>query len=696
MDVSVILKLVDRLSQPAKKARASLAGLQKTTTNITNATRGAQRATRGLTQQQFALGRAVVETRRRFMASLPAYEAAGRRIGAGIRLMGTGIRDAGVQATRMSRLGLRWGGRAAAASGLSVAGIVAMGRAYANTVDEQAKFARQTGFTIQRLRELDFVAGRQGVSASELSTSLDGLNRRMGELRTGRGSLNSFLKRADPKLLRGLKASKSPGEAFDLMIGALSRIEDPARRAALAQAAFGRSGMVMVRIAELGADGLADMSAEARRLMGVLGDLAGPEAEAYNDAWGDVGTTIIGLRDSIASKLLPVLTPLMLDLRDWIAANRELISTGVVDFIRNLGEGIKSTDWGGMVADVRATAEAVRWVVDAIGGWHWALLGLLALPFLPAMALFAKGAVKFAVGVGKVALITSRALAPLFRLPVIVAAARGLAGWLLRIGAALVSWPVAAVATGLYIVWRNLDRFRARLGQATDGFRRMGDGAARFARGVVAGDLRGALAGLGETALGVKDVTVAAIATVGELARGVLAEIDGLFGTDLTGRFDGLVNYLEGLNLFPIGRAVLTSFWEGLKSVGEDLLAWARGIGERIRAALTFNISLPQLPAFLGGGGDAGGAVAGAAIGGSINAPPRTAMDVINEIDQSRTLDQDVGVKVHAPVTVNAVTNASPEAIGAGVAAGVERGVRRGLGGLHDGGAAGSSFMGAP
>ncbi|MBB4018341.1 hypothetical protein GGR16_003388 [Chelatococcus caeni] len=676
LDIDVILKLVDKLSAPAKKAKASLAGVEQTTKEVRKATDAATKSTRGLTRQQFGLGRAVIQTRRRFLSSIPAYEAAGRRIGLGIRSMYDGVALAGRQATTAARLGVRVGTRLAAAGGLSFGGLVAMGRAYANVVDEQAKLARQTGFTIQRLRELNFVAGRQGVSGSELATSLDGLNKRMGELRTGRGSLVSYLKRANPKLLGQLRKSKGPEAAFDLMIDALSKIEDPARRAALAQAAFGRSGLVMTRIAELGKDGLADMTAEARRLMGVLGGEAGSEAEAFNDALGDVTTTIIGLRDAIASKALPVLTPMLVQLRDWIAANRELVSTGIVDFVRAFGEMLGRFDLNQVIADVRGIADAVRSVADAVGGWKTLGYAAIAVYFVRPLNKLRQSLFKLASGVAAIGANTVRAFAPLAgyflrssgAVEGLRNALRGLslrgvliAGGALAIGSMILDDLKRTREERLALInenWEAADTLNSWMENETAfgrWFRRTNDRVQEWK---------------------------------GEVARSIGEVID-----DIKAMF-------AEIDLTEIGRSILMSLWEGMKSVARDIKAWIANLGSEIRSALTIDWSA-MVPDWVRNtiGWQKPSASSNSPAGpvAQPTAPvPRMLSDVVNEIDQSQTLNQNMPVNVSNTVNIKTSSPSTAAEIGRAAAGAVERGTRRALGALHDGGMAGPAFLGSP
>lgn len=318
-------------------------------------------------------------------------QAAFQRLSAGLRGFGAGI--GGV--TR------RVAGLTAALTGLSgvagLAGAALMLKRYAESTDELAKFSRQIGFAVQSYRELQFVAERQGVSQEKLKSSMVALTKRVGELKNKTGSLYSFLKKSNPQLLKQLETTESTEKAFGLLLGALEKIEDPTERAALAAAAFSRSGVDMTRIAEAGAGGIASLRAEFRRLAGTMTKEDAANAEKYQDALTNLSKALGGAGFEAARRVLPELTPLIKDLTDVIADNREFIGEKAGQAVRAIGESLKSVDWAQMAQNLTETASALTSVGEALGGFGIAMLGLVLLR--PASAgLFAFAAGIFLVG----------------------------------------------------------------------------------------------------------------------------------------------------------------------------------------------------------------------------------------------------------------------------------------------------------
>lgn len=260
------------------------------------------------------------------------------------------------------RLGL--GGLVATLGGAaSVAGIKRFVDGYATAGDELAKFSRRAGIAAQTYAELRHVAALAGVEQEQFDKAMVKMTRNLGELRAGQGSLHTFLNKASRPFAKMLKGVKSNEQALLLLLEGMGKLEDPSSRAALAAAAFGRAGQMMTLMLEGGTDGLAEQRAEFRRLHGVIDGQALKDAEAYVDANQRLKISIGGAAQEIGRRLIPVLSPLMDRLTEWLAANRELVGQKVAEWVVAAGRGVKAL--GGFLADVwRVTSD----VVDAIGG----------------------------------------------------------------------------------------------------------------------------------------------------------------------------------------------------------------------------------------------------------------------------------------------------------------------------------------
>jgi hypothetical protein len=270
------------------------------------------------------------------------------------------------------------------------AGIAAVGVATQKTAeagDQFAKTARVIGMTAEAFQELDYAAKMSGVD--NLKGSLEKLNKSMSDLKDGSGTLTSYLKQNNSQLLNQLKNVNSNEDAFSLLMDAINKAPNEFNRAALAQAAFGKSGQEMILLAGEGADGIAKLREEARKY-GVISNEAAANSEAYLDAQARLKAAIAGVANELTAGLLPGLT-------DTI--------TGMADFIAGID------DWEGIltavgIALVSVTAAVTAFVVASKGAAIVeAMAGAIktlsiALTTGPAGAIaLAVGAVAVAVGV---------------------------------------------------------------------------------------------------------------------------------------------------------------------------------------------------------------------------------------------------------------------------------------------------------
>ena len=172
-----------------------------------------------------------------------------------------------------------------AAMAAAAAAMATMVQKTAEAGDNYAKTSRIIGITAETLQELEFAAKQSGISGEMLKGSLEKLNKGMGDLKTGSGALQSYLEKNDKSLLANLKSAKSNEEAFSLLMDGIKRAPDSFQKAALAQAAFGKSGQELINFAETGADGIAALREEARKYGIISNDLAA-ESEKYIEAQG--------------------------------------------------------------------------------------------------------------------------------------------------------------------------------------------------------------------------------------------------------------------------------------------------------------------------------------------------------------------------------------------------------------------------
>lgn len=292
---------------------------------------------------------------------------------------------------------LRWGAiGAAAAAGTAGAAFIKFGKQSADALDDQAAFAKQINFSADSLRTLQGVAKRYNVDQEQLRGGLQKFTTLYGRLQQGQGGFFTYLKKTNPALLEQFRHTKSGQEAFLLLSDAIAKTADPAKRAALAKAA-GLSQQFLRFFAD-GPDDLRKTIAEVIRLQGRLGAKAFQDAADYGDAMDNIGLAWEGLRDRLAASALPVVNPLLKDLADFVASNREGIVSGFKEIATDVGGGLREfgtwasglkagdfrafwaelKDGGAAIRDIAAGIKDLFAAIKEFGGWKAVIGAIIA------------------------------------------------------------------------------------------------------------------------------------------------------------------------------------------------------------------------------------------------------------------------------------------------------------------------------
>lgn len=207
--------------------------------------------------------------------------------------------------------------------------------------DEIDKTSKLIGIGSTALQELQFAAMRENVSNETLVNSLQKLNKNVGDLKIGSGSLHTVLKATNPTLEKQLRNVKSNEEAFNLIVKAVNKAPNVFKKAQLAQAAFGKSGQDMLKLIDLGPEGIAKLRKEAQKLGIVLDEGAIAKAAEFADASDNMNSAITGLKNNIGVGLMPVVQRIVEKITKWATENRELIKAKLAEFADKFAKGLQ-------------------------------------------------------------------------------------------------------------------------------------------------------------------------------------------------------------------------------------------------------------------------------------------------------------------------------------------------------------------
>lgn len=324
----------------------------------------------------------------------------------GVKRASTGLNSA---ATHAARFQDKMGGAFARAGQLigAYAGFRALKSLtsdYAKGADAVAKFSSGLGINAQEYQKLTFAAELSGITMEELNMALPKFAKSAADAADGSKAMADAFGRAGLKL----KGGQFLGDPIDMLKAfsdGLKNVKDPIRKAQILQNSFGRAGKKMGVLMSQGSEGIKKAMEEAKKYGHVLSSGQLKAAEKYNDEMLRARSIMIGIRNAIASKLLPALTKQLTAFRTWWVEGRNAehalralklvaIFTGIViaqlfgaSVIRNVKIFVQGI-WAGVQA-LRAMGLAGAFAAIKI----WAIIAAFAL-----VALLIEDLIGFAQG----------------------------------------------------------------------------------------------------------------------------------------------------------------------------------------------------------------------------------------------------------------------------------------------------------
>jgi hypothetical protein len=227
----------------------------------------------------------------------------------------------------------------------------------AGRFDEIAKTSVRLGMSTDALQKYRYAADKAGVSNEQLNTAFMFLNKGLGN-----GTLVTALEKIDSGLARQVSRAPDSASAFKIISDSMSREGDVAKRTAAMMAAFGRSGNALVTMLPT----LTDELKNAEKYGNIIPHGALTTAELFNDTLSRVKSMVQSFGDTVRGAAIQYLTPLLIKLQEWIAANRELIREKITAFIEGAVKAINRAYRG--IKLLSPVISAVREAVKRIAG----------------------------------------------------------------------------------------------------------------------------------------------------------------------------------------------------------------------------------------------------------------------------------------------------------------------------------------
>lgn len=338
-----------------------------------------------------------------------------------------------------------------AISALSIGGLKTAVQNFAALGDEIVKGAKRVGLSTAEFQRWKYVAGQSGVSAEGLQSSMGRLNRAIAQAAAGKNKdLAALFKRAGISLRDTNGKLRDAGALLPEIAELFKRNGNAAVQARMGTAIFSKGYQELMPLLNGGAEEITALTARYKMLNIEVSEESAKAAEAFGDKMDDLHQVLGSVGNTIAARLIPVLSPMIEKFIQWAIANRDLIATKVAKFVEELAISLSNIDWAGVVRGAQSFINSAKWLIDAVGGAKVALVGLVL--FMNASAI---GATFQLIGaLGRLAIFLS---GPLIAAMKVV--------WLVM-AACPVLMIMTAIALAAVVIYKNWDAIVAYLGGA--------------------------------------------------------------------------------------------------------------------------------------------------------------------------------------------------------------------------------------
>jgi hypothetical protein len=253
-----------------------------------------------------------------------------------------------------AKIGLAMG---AALTGAATAMGVAVKKSI-DAADEMGEMAEKVGMAVAALSKLSYAAEVNGVSSETLEKGLKRLAQAMTDVRDGAGGgAAQALAKLGVGVTDATGAFRDSEAVMTDLIGRFGELPNGVEKTALAMDIFGKSGADMIPLLNAGAEGFAELSAEAAALGLVIDDKTAQSAARFNDNMTRLGQVFGGITTQMASALAPAMANVS-DMLVDAAKNTKLMDS----VTRGLDGAFKIVVSGAIVA-----GGVVKFVADTLG-----------------------------------------------------------------------------------------------------------------------------------------------------------------------------------------------------------------------------------------------------------------------------------------------------------------------------------------
>ncbi len=223
-------------------------------------------------------------------------------------------------------------GTAMTVAGTAIVGSIGlMVKSFADAGSGIYDLSLKTGFSTESLSEWKYMAGQCGGSLDDVEIAAKKMANTITDADNGLKTATDTFDKLGISIddIKNMK----PEDQFNTLATAIAAIENPTKKASMAQDVFGKSSTNLLPIFAEGKTGMNDMREAAHKLAVVFDTETAKKADALGDAQDKLKTAFAGVGQSIATTLAPALTSLatkitglITNVQSWIQEHPTLVS----------------------------------------------------------------------------------------------------------------------------------------------------------------------------------------------------------------------------------------------------------------------------------------------------------------------------------------------------------------------------------
>ena len=251
---------------------------------------------------------------------------------------------------------------------------------FLDTGDAIDKASIRLGIGAERLQSLQYAAKMSGATAEDMNSALGKLNENIAKAAAGKNEeLASLFKKLGISLRDANGHVRTAADVLPEFADAIQRNTNSSVRARMAIAAFGDAGQKLIPMLQDGSKGLADMEKKAHDLGLTMSQDDVKAAASLGDKFTDLGAVFDSFGNTISAKLAPVLGPLIDDLTEFLAKNKDAFAGRLSEAVSKLADSLKKVDFEKLANEAMDCFHAIGELYDKIGGIDTILKALAAL-----------------------------------------------------------------------------------------------------------------------------------------------------------------------------------------------------------------------------------------------------------------------------------------------------------------------------